>query len=183
MDNKKLIRRIVIASVLFVVGLYLTELSPFSMKAVALTNEGYGVLDMTEYDADVFVKMMNASTDISLYWKYYVCDFVFTAVFLNFMIQMVSGFKAPKIKVIKIVSYVLASIRGLLDIVENSIMLNQIYTFPNVNRKLINACNDITRIKFHFMRVWIVCFILMIVLERVSKRKSDNVPTYMRNQS
>lgn len=179
MENKKLIRRIIIASVLFVVGLYLTELSPFSMRAVALTNEGYGVLDMTEYDANIFVKMMNASTDISVYWKYYVCDFVFTAVFLNFMIQMVSGFKSPKIKIIKRVSYVAASIRGILDILENCIMLNQIYSFPDVNYKVINACNEITRLKFSFMRVWIVSYILMIVLERVSRRKSNNVPICM----
>ena len=51
--------------------------------------------------------------------------------------------------------------------VENSIMLNQIYSFPDVNHGLINMCNTITRLKFHFMRGWFVCLILMIVLRRV----------------
>ena len=63
----------------------------------------------------------------------------------------------------------IAVIRGILDMMENSIMLNQIYSFPDVNYDLINMCNIITGLKFHFMRGWFVCLILMIVLGRVSK--------------
>ncbi len=106
---------------------------------------------------------------MGIYWKYYVFDFFFTAAFLNYMIQMVSGFKGPVINRIKILSYVIAVIRGILDMVENSIMLNQIYSFPDVNYDLINMCNIITRLTFHFMRGWFACLILMIVLGRVSK--------------
>ena len=167
MDNKKLVRNRIISFVLFVVALYLAELSPFSIQAVAKTNGGYGVLDMTKYSADVFVKMMNASKDMGIYRKYYFCDFVFTAAFLNFMIQMVSGFKGPVVQTIKILSYIVASIRGILDMLENSIMLNQIYSFPDVNNGLIDMCNIITRLKFHFMRGWFVCFIIMIILQRI----------------
>ncbi len=123
-------------------------------------------MDMTKYNDDVFVKMMNASKDMGIYWKYYIFDFVFTAAFLNYMIRMVSGFKGHVINRIKILSYVIAVIRGILDMVENSIMLNQIYSFPDVNYGLINMCNIITRLKFHFMRGWFVCLILMIVLGR-----------------
>ena len=82
MKDKKLVRKRIISIVLFIVALCLTELSPFSRHAVSLTNEGYGVLDMTE----------------------------------------------------------------------NTIMLTQIYSFPNVNPSLINVCNSITRHKFLFMR-------------------------------
>lgn len=38
---------------------------------------------------------------------------------------------------------------------------------------LINMCNTITRLKFHFMRVWFVCFILMFVLVRISKKSGS----------
>ena len=166
MDNKKSVRKRIIAIVLFVVALCF---SLIEIHAVALTNGGYGVLDMTKYNSDVFVKMMNASKDMGMYWKYYIFDFIFTAAFLNYMIQMVSGFKGPVINRIKILSYVIAVIRGILDMMENSIMLNQIYSFPDVNYNLINMCNIITRLKFHFMRGWFACLILMIVLGRVSK--------------
>lgn len=167
MNNKKTVRRIVIAIVLFIVALCV---SLIEIHVVSLTNGGYGVLDMTNYNAEVFVKMMNASEDISLYWKYYIFDFLFTVAFLNYMIQMARRFEGPVINRIKIISYVIAVIRGILDMVENSIMLNQIYSFPDVNYGLINMCNTITRLKFHFMRGWFVCFLLMIVLGIVRKR-------------
>jgi hypothetical protein len=167
MDNKRSTRKRIIAIVLFIAALCF---SLMEIHEVAITNGGYGVLDMKKYNADVFARMMNASKDMGIYRKYYIFDFVFTAAFLNFMIQMVSGFKGPVINRIKNISYVIAVIRGILDMVENSIMLNQIYSFPYVNHSLINMCNTITRLKFHFMRGWFVCLILMIILGRVSKK-------------
>ena len=164
MDNKKTVRRRIVAFVLFIAALYF---SLMEIHEVALTNSGYGVLDMTKYNADVFVKMMNASEDISIYWKYYIFDFIFTAAFLNYMLQMASGFKGIVINRIRIISYVIAVIRGILDMAENSIMLNQIYSFPVVNYGLINVCNTVTRLKFHFMRGWFVCLLLMIIPGRV----------------
>ena len=86
------------------------------------------------------------STDMGIYLKYYICDILFTAAFLNFMIQMVSGFKGSVFKRIKNVSYVFAVIRGLFDMTENCMMLNQIYSFPDVNLELIDICNIITRL-------------------------------------
>lgn len=172
MEKKVLIRRRVISIVLFAFGLYLTLLSPFSERAVALVNGGYGTFDLKKYNADVFVSVMKATTNVSVYWKYYVCDFIFTLVFLNYMIQMVGGFRGAFIDKVKVFSYVLAVIRGLLDSSENIILLNQIYSYPAINRMLIDACNIITRIKFHFMRGWIACFVLMIIVKIVSNRKN-----------
>ena len=165
---EKTVRRRIIAFVLFIVALCV---SLIEIYVVSLTNGGYGVLDMTKYNADVFVKVMDDSIDMGIYWKYYIFDYLFTVAFLNWMIQMARGFKGSVISRIKIVSYIIAAIRGILDMVENSIMLNQIYSFPDVNRDLINMCNTITRIKFHFMRGWFVCFLLMVVLT-LQKRKT-----------
>ncbi len=171
MKDKRSVRRIIISIVLFVIALCATELSPLSRHAISRTNDGYGVLDMTKYDSSDFIKMMESSKDIGVYWKYYVLDFIFTAAFLNFMIQMVSGFKGPVINRIKIASYIFAVIRGLSDIIENSIMLNQIYAFPNVDHSLINNCNMITQLKFLCLRGWVLCFCVMIILMQVNKRK------------
>ncbi len=54
MDNKKSVRKRIISIVLFVAALCF---SLIEIHAVALTNGGYGVLDMTKYNSDVFVKM------------------------------------------------------------------------------------------------------------------------------
>ena len=168
-----MIRKRIISIVLFVVALYLTEFSPFSGRVVALINGGYGTFDMKKYDADVFVSVMNATSNVNIYWKYYICDFIFTTAFLNFMIQMVSGFKGEFINKVKVLSYVLAVIRGILDISENIILLNQIYSFPEMNRMLIDTCNIITRIKFHFMRGWIACFVLIFIVQIISNKKTE----------
>lgn len=126
MENKKLIRRI-ISIVLFISALFLTELSPFSGRAVA---------------------------------------------FLNFMIQIVNGFSGVMINKIKIVSYIFAIVRGLLDTVENCILINQIYSFPNFSQKIIGICNIFTRVKFHFMRVWLLTFVVMIFMQIRENRKN-----------
>ena len=91
---------------------------------------------------------------------------------MNFMIQMVSGFKGSVFKRIKNVSHVFALIRGLFDMTENCMMLNQIYSFPDVNLELIDICNIITRLKFHFMRARILCFVLMIIVRIVNKKNA-----------
>lgn len=175
MENKKMIRRRIISIVLFAFALYLTEFSPFSGRAVALINGGYGTFDMKKYDAVVFVSVMNATSNASIYWKYYICDFIFTVAFLNFMIQMVWGFKGELINKVKVLSYFLAVIRGMLDVTENIILLNQIYSYPEINRMLIDACNIFTRIKFHLMRGWIVCFVIMLIFQILSNRKAKEM--------
>ena len=162
----------IISIVLFAFGLYLTLLSPFSGGAVAAINGGYGTFDLKKYDADVFLNVMKATSNVSLYWKYYVCDFIFTAVFLNYMIQMVRGFNGTFINKVKVAAYIFAVIRGLLDTSENIILLNQIYSYPKVNLMLIDLCNVITRIKFHFMRGWIACFVFIIIANIISKRRN-----------
>lgn len=162
--------RIIIAVALFLGGLFLTELSPFSSRAVALVNGGYGTFDMKVYDAATFEKVMGSTKDFSIYWKYYICDFIFTAVFLNFMIQTVHGFHGKYIDQIKIVSYVFAAVRATLDITENIILLCLIYGFPEANSKIADVCNMITRVKFHFMRGWIVCFVAMIIISIVTRK-------------
>lgn len=171
MEKKSMIRRGIVAIVLFVLALYLTEFSPFSERAVALINGGYGTFDMKKYDADVFVNVMNATSNMSMYWKYYICDFIFTAAFLNFMVQMASGFRGAFINKVKVLSYVLAIIRGVLDISENIILLKQIYSYPEINRMVIDTCNTITRVKFHFMRGWIACFVLMLIVQIISNNE------------
>ncbi len=54
MDNKKIVRRKIIAFALFIAALCL---SLWEIHEVSLTNGGYGVLDMTKYNADVFARM------------------------------------------------------------------------------------------------------------------------------
>ena len=170
MDDKKMVRRRIISIILLVLALYLVVLSPFSGRAVAQINGGYGTFDMKKYDADLFINVMRETSNVDIFWKYYVCDCIFTAAFLNFMIQMVSGFKGEFISKVKVLSYFLAVIRGLLDFSENTVLLNQIYSYPIVNRMLIDTCNTITRIKFLFMRGWFVCFILMCLVQFVKSK-------------
>lgn len=56
----------IISIVLFAFGLYLTLLSPFSGGAVAAINGGYGTFDLKKYDADVFLNVMKATSNVSL---------------------------------------------------------------------------------------------------------------------
>ena len=57
---KRIRGNMIIAVILFVAVLFLTELSPFSSRAVALVNGGYGTFDMKSYDANTFIRVMEA---------------------------------------------------------------------------------------------------------------------------
>ena len=88
-SNKK--HTITVAVVLFIAALFLTEYSPFSSRAVALCNGGYGTFDMKVYNSGIYQSVMHSTTDFGVYLKYYLCDFLFIAAFLNFMIQHTRG--------------------------------------------------------------------------------------------
>lgn len=164
-------RRRIIAIILFIVAMCFTELSPFSSRAVEMINGGYGTFDMKSYDPETFVQVMEATTNMAQYWKYYIFDFLFTAAFLNFMVQFVKGFDGKLARRIRPILYALAVIRACFDITENCILLNQIYSYPNYSLSLIKTCNMITTAKFGFMWCWMACFLVMVISQVVEKRK------------
>ena len=164
----------IIAVILFVAVLFFTELSPFSSRAVALVNGGYGTFDMKSYDANTFIRVMEATTDFSAYLKYYICDFLFILAFLNVMIQLVRGFHGQYIKSIQYISCIVAVIRGILDMVENIVLLYLILGYPDVNSTLADVCNVITRVKFYFMRGWFALFFVMVCLQWFFRKVIDN---------
>ena len=168
-NNRKYI---LVALLLFLGALYLCEFSPFSSRAVALVNSGYGTFDMKKYDAEIYLQVMNATTDFSAYWKYYMTDFIFIAAFLNFMVQLVRGFSGKYSNLIKRIAYVLAIARGLLDAVENIMLMYLIYEYPNADIGLVSVCNIITRVKFLAMRGWILCFIILSILGIIQRRRN-----------
>lgn len=168
MKNKRM--RIIFAIVLFLAALYLAEFSAFSSRAVEMINGGYGTFDMKSYDAKAFLQVMEATTDMAPYWKYYICDFLFVAAFLNLMIQLAHAFDGKLAKRLRPISYGLAIIRACLDIIENCILLSQIYSYPDYSQGLIETCNIITTVKFASMFCWVICFIIMLISQSLIKQ-------------
>lgn len=166
MKNHSL-RNLLIALVLFVLATMLTELPPFGARAVALVNGGYGTFDMKTYGAQVYLQVMESTTDFSAYIKYYVCDFMFIAAFLNLMVCAVRMFSGTGIAFMagRYVALGFAVARGLLDAVENGMLLYLIYGYPASDAHLADICNILTRIKFLCMRLWFVCFLVLLAMQ------------------
>lgn len=171
MKNKKC--TMIIAVIFFLIGLYFTEISPFSANEVATYNGGYGTFDMKKYDIQSYKEVMNATTDFTIYWKYYMGDFIFIATFLNLMVQVIRGIHSDHFKKVKVAAYIFAIARGLVDLLENCMLMYLIYGYPNVKSNLITVCNAITQMKFAFLIGWILCFVLLEVLHQIEKRKID----------
>ncbi len=158
--------RIVLAVLLFMVGLFLTELSPWSAAAVAQCNGGYGTFDMKHYSAPVYRQIMHATTDFSVYWKYYICDFIFIGVFLYLMFQLVRVFGGERKGTVHWIAYGLAVVRAGLDAAENVILLVAIYRYPKVEDYVLTICNGVTRAKFMCMGCFFISLVGLLFWQR-----------------
>ena len=118
---------------------------------------------MKTYDVATYTQVMRATTDFSPYWKYYVIDFIFIGTFLHFMIRMTQAAAGNRLKSLRNIAYGFAILRGIFDSIENILLLTVIYGYPDANSSLIPLANQITRIKFHLMRGWILYFVLLLI--------------------
>lgn len=158
----------IIAIVGFIAALYLTERSPYGTAAVALKNNGYGTFDMTNYNGKIVESVLKNTDDMQIYYKYYICDFIFIAAFAFFQYMVTTAIGKIRHEKILHVGFILIAVRALLDTIENIILIFEIYNFPSISYGLVNLSSVITKCKFICMGAWFVTIIVMMI---VKKRK------------
>ena len=163
----------------FVLLLYWLEGSNWSSQAVARHNGGYGTFDMKSYDAPI-VKSVLASMDPEGYqvsYRYYIGDYLFIVFFglLQYiMLQMVfgSGKSHSRLKrVTFFLSIVFLVLRGMTDIIENTILVGTLIRYPLINETMIGIASISTTTKLLSIQIWVFLLILGIVLNVILKDK------------
>lgn len=173
--RRKVVLRIIIV-VLFIVSLYFVEAGFCGSGVVAEYNNGFGTLDMKKYNVQsVYTALSPMSEEgLNVYRMYYVMDYIFIVFFgLLQVVVTLDIYSFSDNMILKRVFVAVPILRGLFDIVENTILLTTVNSFPSVNETAITISSYFTQAKLISIRVWIGIVLLGIVwrLIRRFKRK------------
>lgn len=173
--RRKVISRIIIV-VLFLISLYFVEAGFCGSSVVAEYNNGFGTLDMKKYDVQsVFTALTPMSEEgLNIYKMYYGMDYLFVIFFgLLQVVVTLDIYRFSDNMILKRLFVAVPIFRGVCDIVENTILLNTVNSFPSVNETAITVSSYFTQAKLISIRVWIGIVLLGLVwrLIRRIKRK------------
>lgn len=163
----------------FLASWYWVEWSPVSSRALALCNGGYGTFDMKMYDAQIVqsvLAIMNPE-GFAITFRYYIGDFSLILFFglLQCLISkgIFSSLCARNLtfRVLYISSLAIPVIRGLADIVENSLLLRAAMIFPQVNGSEISIASMATKVKFALIFLWVLLILVGALLRFCLRKK------------
>ena len=160
--------------ILFLISLYFVEYGVAGSNIVASYNHGYGTFDMKYYNPLKVVQVLSEMSleGIVIYRWYYVFDFIFIGCFLAFQCMCFRRlFSWWNSTMGRLLVCSIPILRGLFDIVENSILLNTLFTFPQVNDTAIRISMGCTYAKLWMVKLWLVELIVGIVLCIIIKKR------------
>ncbi|MDO5559912.1 MAG: hypothetical protein Q4F95_09985 [Oscillospiraceae bacterium] len=114
--------------------------------------------------------MNTDSTGMTLYYNYYICDFIFILAF-GILQSLISKaiFKDRK-SVLFRHAVVLISLRALCDSAENILLINIIRSYPTLNDTAVKISSVISTCKFAFMGIWFAFLLAGTVTGIIRKR-------------
>lgn len=160
--------------ILFLISFYFVEYGVAGSNIVATYNQGYGTFDMKYYNPSKVVQVLSEMSPegIVIYRWYYVFDFIFIGCFLAFQCMCSIGlFSWCKDTMSKLMVCSIPILRGIFDMVENSILLSTLFTFPKVNDIAIRTSMGCTYAKLWMVKLWLVELIIGIVLCIIIKKR------------
>lgn len=155
--KRKIVSRIVIVA-LFLISLYFVEAGFCGSSVVAEYNNGFGILDMKQYDVQsVFTALSPMNEEgLKVYKMYYGMDYLFVIFFgLLQVVVTLDIYRFSDNMILKRLFVAVPIFRGVCDIVENTILLNTVNSFPSVNETAITVSSYFTQAKLISIRVWI----------------------------
>lgn len=176
MNNKRKRKFILLFAIIgFLITLYLTEMPPYGSEVVAEHNHGFGTFDMETYDSQTVEQVLSETDEGGwvIYNRYYVCDFAFILFFglLQMMISLLLYDQGNQY--LKMLAVGIPVLRGLLDAIENIMLLYIINDYPTLHSSLVNLSHYITTVKFAVVPVWIVLVMIGIFMTR--KRYKEKI--------
>lgn len=146
--------------------LLMIEVGPYSSKNLGKYNNGYGTFDMKSYDTNKVVQVLDnmQQKGFAIYRGYFVFDYLFIIVFGAVQIYLTSiayGWCKNR-KIVTMLSIVPVA-RGIFDLIENTLLLIVIQSYPNVLSQVITVASSATWLKLLMIRVWSAIFIIGIV--------------------
>ena len=165
MGKNGIIIRIAI-TVLFLISLYFVEAGFCGSSVVAKYNNGFGTLDMKSYNVSMVETALAPMNEegIMTYKLYYVMDYIFILFFGAFQIMLINDiYHFQKSRIITIIIFGVPILRGICDMIENTILLWTLNTYPKINETAIFISSGFTAAKLICIRIWSVLLVLGLI--------------------
>lgn len=145
----------------FFICIFIMYVSPYGIKAIRQYDEGFKLLDMRlRYNAtalyDTFEKIGKMGREA--YNKFLILDYIFITCFL--IVMIIIAIKFANNTGVQYILVILASLRALFDILENSLLIYLMKIYPEKNNLLASICSWITTLKF----ISLYGFVLILIL-------------------
>lgn len=156
MNKREIIIRVSI-TVLFLISLYFVEAGFCGGSVVAKYNNGFGTLDMKKYSLLSVRNVLSTmgQEGIMVYKLYYIMDYIFILFFGLFQIMLIHDvYSFNENRLVKAFIIGIPILRGLCDMIENTILLRTLFTFPKVNESAIAISAFFTQMKLWCIKGW-----------------------------
>ncbi len=164
--------------ILFSITFYLVEFSPWSSTALKEYNNGYGTFDMKAYNSNIVYEVIQQMQPkgMEIYKSYLICDYLFVLSFGALQIILIlSAYKWTKRKMLISFAVLIPVLRGIFDLIENTIFMSVLTSYPDRLDGLINIAKLVTQMKLGMIGVWSVMLICGFILKQYSKKKKPLV--------
>ena len=153
--------------------LLMIEVGPYSSNNLSNYNGGYGTFDMKSYDSSTVMQVLNhmEQKGFAIYRGYFIFDYLFILVFglvQCYLIYLVYGW-CKNHKIVKLL-YIVPIARGVFDIVENTLLLIVLQSYPKELSQVILIASSATWLKLLMIKVWSGIFVIGIVGSIYKKR-------------
>lgn len=157
------VRKYVIPLVIFLfLILSVMQVGPYSIEKLSEASGGIGMLDMKFGYSEILVnRMMENLGDVGrqLYMKLLCIDFLFVIVFMLLQVILISVLlPAAGTGASRRMLMLLPFVRSAFDILENSLLLVILTSYPSRHAALIWSASLMTILK------WIVFFVIIVVI-------------------
>lgn len=163
----------------FCLMLYWVEGSKWSSQEVARYNGGYGTFDMKTYDVNMVENVLSIMDPegYQISYRYYIGDALFI-VFFGLLQCMISRIVYHSLKsrtqflnIIFILSISIPILRGITDIIENTMLVYTLMSYPKINMLMIEVASIATQIKLRCIKFWGLLMLVGLLMRVILKCK------------
>lgn len=163
---------------LFAITLYWVEISPWSSTELAKFNNGYGTFDMKSYDVLTVYKVLDQMKPkgFTIYERYFIGDYLFIlALGILQILILLHAFSWSKSRLLRLFIISIPVARGLCDIMENSLLLTVLLTYPQKHEHMVTISNKATFMKLHLITLWLLLFLFGFIVKRIKPLRNLKV--------
>lgn len=177
--KRKYFKYFIIGTILlFAITLYWVELSPWSSTELAKYNNGYGTFDMKSYDVHTVYKVLDQMKPegFIIYERYFIGDYLFIlALGILQILILLRAFSWSKSRLLRLFIIFLPVARGLCDIMENSLLLNVLLTYPQKHEHVVTISSKATFMKLHLITLWLLLFLFGFIVKKIKPLRNLKV--------